>query len=194
MVLAYTILILLVWQILLLEWLRLKVNSCTISQSSDTLIEVPKQVNEQDLPPFSPRNLWQFEAVFMMEQQLDKCEDMFERKVKSSNPLFHAWKVLKSACLPTKEMALERVIQSHTPQNIQKRKAKSGRKGLQGANRFNSISDEWIEIMKETPNKKTKEATAPKLSKSVKNSLRKDKAVPTKRNQNQMLVRFRALS
>ena len=91
-------------------------------------------------------------------------------------------------------MALERVIQSHTPQNIQKRKAKSGRKGLQGANRFNSISDKWIKIMKETQNKKIKEATAPKLSKSVKNSLRKDKAVPTKRNQNQMLVRFRALS
>ena len=64
----------------------------------------------------------------------------------------------------------------------------------QGANRFNHISDEWIEIMKEILNKKTQEATALKSSKSIKNSLRKDKAVPTKRNQNQMLVRLRALS
>ena len=118
MVLAYTILFLLLWQILLSEWLRLKVNSSTIPQSSDTLVEVPEQVNEQDLPQFSPRNLWKFEAVFMTEQQLVKCEDIFERKVNTSNPLFHAWKVLKSASLPTEEMALEMVIKSHTPQNI----------------------------------------------------------------------------
>ena len=63
----------------------------------------------------------------MIEQQVKKGEDMFVRKVKSSNPIFLAWKALKSASLPTQEGALEAVIESHTSQNIQKRKAKTGR-------------------------------------------------------------------
>ena len=84
-------------------------------------------MKEQELPQFSPRNLLQFETIFMTEQQVKKCEDMFARKVKSSNPIFLAWKVLKSVSLSIEEVAQEAVIQSHTPQNIPKRKPKSGR-------------------------------------------------------------------
>ena len=65
--------------------------------------------------------------------------------------------MFKSASLPTEKVALEAFIQSHTPQNIPKRKARSGRNVAQGASRFNPISDDWTEIMKETLKKKSKE-------------------------------------
>ena len=102
-------------------------------------------------------NLLQFETIFMTERQVAKCKDMFARKIKSSNPIFLAWKVFKAASLPMEKVALEAVIQSHTPQNIPKRKARSGRNVPQGASRFNPISDDWTEIMKETLKKKSKE-------------------------------------
>ena len=64
----------------------------------------------------------------MTEPQVKKCEDMLEKKVKSSNPIFLAGKALKIASLPKEEEAFEAALQSHTPQNLPKRKAKSGRK------------------------------------------------------------------
>ena len=79
----------------------------------------------------------------MTERQVAKWEDMFARKIKSSNSIFLAWKVFKAASLPMEKVALEAVIQSHTPQNIPKRKARSGRNVPQGASRFNPISDYW---------------------------------------------------
>ena len=72
--------------------------------------------------------------------------------------------MFKSASLPMEKVALETVIQSHTPQNIPKRKARSGRNVPKGANRFNPISDDWNEIMKETIKKKTKESIVRKSS------------------------------
>ena len=65
----------------------------------ELLVEVPEQVKEQELTQFSPRNLQQFETIFMTEQQVKKGEDMFARKVKSSSPIFIASKVLKSVSL-----------------------------------------------------------------------------------------------
>ena len=98
---------------------------------------------------------------------------MFAHKVYSSNPIFLAWKVFMSASLPTEKVALEAVIQAHTPQNIPKRKARSGRNVPEGASRFNPISDDWTEIMKETINKKSKEPVVKKslLTKNSKEHL-----------------------
>ena len=42
----------------------------------------------------------QFETIFMTEPQVKKCEDIFVRKVKSSNSIFLAWEALKTASLP----------------------------------------------------------------------------------------------
>ena len=110
------------------------------------------------LPQFTQRNLLQFEMVFMTEPQVNKCVQMFEGKVKSSNPIYLAWKALKTASLPSEEEALAMVLDSHTPKNILKRKARSGRKVPDGSARFNPIFDEWVEIMESTPIKKVKTA------------------------------------
>ena len=50
--------------------------------------EVPKV----DLPVFSSRHLSTFEGVFLSEEQVRKCEAMFAKGVKSSNPsLLRRW-------------------------------------------------------------------------------------------------------
>ena len=154
----------------------------TTHVSPEMVVDLPDIVTEQqiilspdtknppspeiELPQFTPRNLLQFEAVFMTEPQVKKCEDMFSRKVKSSNPIFLAWKALKMASLPTEEEAVQAVLESHTPKNIEKKKTRSGRKVPDGVGRFNSISDEWIEIMEQTPIKKAKGPLAKKTTKS----------------------------
>ena len=58
------------------------------------------------LPQFTQRNLLQFEMVFMTEPQVNNCVQMFEGKVKSSNPIYLSWKALKTASLPSEEEAL----------------------------------------------------------------------------------------
>ena len=114
-----------------------------------------------ELPVFNARNLMQFEAIFLTEPQLKECNHMFQNRVKSSNAIYLAWKALKAASLPTEEEALQAVLESHTPQNLPKRKGHSGRKVPDGVGRFNPISDEWKAIMEgcDTPSKKAKSAT-----------------------------------
>ena len=71
------------------------------------------------------------------------------------------------------------VLDSHTPKNILKRKARSGRKVPDGSARFNSISDELLEIMENTPVKKVKTAAPVKkksISKEAKNIEKPGKA------------------
>ena len=116
--------------------------------------------NKVELPKFSNRQLSTFEGVFFTEQQVQRCEEMFLSKVKSSNPLFLAWKALKVASLPTEEEAVESVLASHTPKNIEKRKARSGRKVPDGPGRFNPTSPEWKDILNppETAEPKAKKA------------------------------------
>ena len=114
----------------------------------------------------------------MSDLQVKKCEEMFERKVKSSNPIYLAWKALKIASLPTEKEAMEAVLQLHSPKNIQKRKAHSGRKVPEGLSRFNLLSDEWKEIMEESADKQTKKKTPSKKSNA---STTTKKAAPTKK-------------
>ena len=84
--------------------------SSSFPLSSGSPAKVSEPIMDDELPQFTPRNLLQFETIFMTERQVAKCEDMFARKVKSSNPIFLAWKVFKSASLPTEKVALEAVI------------------------------------------------------------------------------------
>ena len=69
-----------------------------------------------------------FEGVFLTEEQVQRYEEMYHSKGKSSNPPFLSWKVVKVAYLQTEEDAVEAVPASHTPWNIEKRKTRSGRK------------------------------------------------------------------
>ena len=74
---------------------------------------------------------------------------------------------LKVASLPTEEEAVEVVLASHTPRNIEKRKARSGRKVPDGPGRFNPTSQEWQAILNppeaaEPKAKKAKPATKEK--------------------------------
>ena len=85
---------------------------------------------------------------------------MFLAQVKSSSPIFLAWKALKVASLPTEEEVVEVVLASHTPRNIEKRKAKSGRKVPDGPGRFDPTSEEWKAIL-DPP-----EAAEPKVKKT----------------------------
>ena len=122
---------------------------------------------EVEFPKFSKRQLSTFEGVFLTEEQVKRCEEMFLAKVKSSNPIFLAWKALKVASLPTEEEAVEVVLASHTPRNIEKRKARSGRKVPDGPGRFNPTSQEWQAILNppeaaEPKAKKAKPATKEK--------------------------------
>ena len=119
---------------------------------------------EVELPNFSKRQLSTFEAVFLTEEQVKKCEEMFNTQVESSSPIYLAWKALKVASLPTKEEVLEVVLASHSPKNIEKRKARSGRKVPDGPGRFDPTSEEWKAILDrseadEPKKKKTKPAT-----------------------------------
>ena len=43
--------------------------------------------------------------------------------------------------------AVEAVLTAHTPKNVEKRKARSGRKVPEGAGRFDPTSEEWREIL-----------------------------------------------
>ena len=52
---------------------------------------------EVELPNFSKRQLSTFEAVFLTEEQVKKCEEMFNTQVESSSPIYLAWKALKVA-------------------------------------------------------------------------------------------------
>ena len=49
---------------------------------------------------------------------------MYLNKVKSSNPLYLSWKALKEGSMKMEEEAVEAVLASHTPKNIEKRKTR----------------------------------------------------------------------
>ena len=66
-----------------------------------------------DLPKFLPRNLTVFETVFFTKEQVKRCEEMFLNKVKSSSPLYLAWKCLRKASLPPDMEAVEAVLTTH---------------------------------------------------------------------------------
>ena len=67
--------------------------------------------------------------------------------MKSSSPIYLAWKALKVASLPTEEEVVEEVLASHSPKNIVKRKARCGRKVPDGPGRFDPTSEEWKAIL-----------------------------------------------
>ena len=95
-----------------------------------------------DLPECTPCNLFQFEAVFLTKEQVERCEQMFCNCVKSSNGIYLAWKALKVATLPTEAEAVNNVLDSHSPSNIQKQKVPSGRKVSTGLGWLNPTSKE----------------------------------------------------
>ena len=115
---------------------------------------------EVELPNFSKRQLSTFEAVFFTEEQVKKCEEIFNAHLKSSSPIYLAWKALKVASLPTEEEVVEEVLASHSPKNIVKRKARCGRKVPDGPGRFDPTSEEWKAIL-DPP-----EAAEPKVKKT----------------------------
>ena len=135
--------------------------------------------NEVDLPNFSKRQLSTFEAVFLTEEQVKKCEEMFNTQVESSSPIYLAWKALKVASLPTEEEVLEVVLASHSPKNIEKRKARSGRKVPDGPGRFDPTSEEWKAILDRS------EADEPK-KKKTKPAAKENKPVKKKTAVNQI--------
>ena len=98
--------------------------------------------------------------------------------MKSSSPIFLAWKALKVASLPTEEEVVEVVLASHTPRNIEKRKARSGRKVPDGPGRFDPTSEEWKAILDPPEAKKTKPAA------KEKKPVKKATAVKAKKSSN----------
>ena len=89
-----------------------------------------------DLPECTPHNLFQFEAVFLTKEQVERCEQMLRDRVKSSNGIYLAWKALKVATLPIEAEAVDNVLDSHSPSNIQKWQVPSGRKVSTGLGRW----------------------------------------------------------
>ena len=75
------------------------------------------------------------------------------------------------ATLPTEAKAVDCVLESNSPNNIQKRKAPSGRKVHTRIGRWDPTSKEWMEIHEETAAKKAKKSSTgiksviPKVSK-----------------------------
>ena len=61
------------------------------------------------------RQLITFEGVFLTEEQVKRCEEMFLAKVKSSSPIFLAWKALKVASLPTQEPRKTKQLKKQLP-------------------------------------------------------------------------------
>ena len=78
---------------------------------------------------------------------MKKCEEIFNAHLKSSSPIYLAWKALKVASLPIEEEVVEEVLASHSPKNIVKRKARCGRKVPDGPGRFDPTSEEWKAIL-----------------------------------------------
>lgn len=54
-----------------------------------------KDMEKFQLSKFCKRQLSTFEGVFHTEEQVQRCEEMYLNKVKSSNPLYISWKALK---------------------------------------------------------------------------------------------------
>ena len=104
---------------------------------------------------------------------------MFNTQVESSSPIYLAWKALKVASLPTEEEVLEVVLASHSPKNIEKRKARSGRKVPDGPGRFDPTSEEWKAILDRS------EAAEPK-KKKTKPAAKENKPVKKKTAVNQI--------
>ena len=46
---------------------------------------------------------------------MQRCEEMYLNKVKSSNPLYLSWKALKEGSMKMEEEVVEAVLASHTP-------------------------------------------------------------------------------
>ena len=134
---------------------------------------------EVELPNFSKRQLSTFEAVFFTEEQVKKCEEIFNAHLKSSSPIYLAWKALKVASLPTEEEVVEEVLASHSPKNIVKRKARCGRKVPDGPGRFDPTSEEWKAILDRpaAPEPKKKKPEPKKKKPAAKENKKKKTAV-----------------
>ena len=104
-----------------------------------------------------------FEGVFLTEEQVQRCEEMYLNKVKSSNPLHLSWKALKEGSMGMEEKAVEAVIATPTPKNIEKRKTRSGRKVPDGPGHFNPIYQEWKDIL-DPPDTAEPRARKPKFA------------------------------
>ena len=119
------------------------------------------------------------EAVFFTEEQVKKCEEIFNAHLKSSSPIYLAWKALKVASLPTEEEVVEEVLASHSPKNIVKRKARCGRKVPDGPGRFDPTSEEWKAILDRpaAPEPKKKKPEPKKKKPAAKENKKKKTAV-----------------
>ena len=130
---------------------------------------------EVEFPNFSKRQLSTFEAVFFTEEQVKKCEEIFN----NSSPIYLAWKALKVASLPTEEEVVEEVLASHSPKNIVKRKARCGRKVPDGPGRFYPTSEERKAILDRpaAPEPKKKKPEPKKKKPAAKENKKKKTAV-----------------
>ena len=116
-------------------------------KETNTTLSTASQVT---LPTFTSCTLYQFEAIFLLPDQLQKIEEMFDLKnFTESNPLYQSWLPLKRASLPTEQQAIETVLASHTPKNVPKRKTKRTSTYPVGPARFNLTSNECQEILQD---------------------------------------------
>ena len=69
---------------------------CVVSGEEKRVMKLQgKDIEKVELPKFYKRQLSTFEGVFLTEEQVQRCEEMYLNKVKSSNPLYLSWKALK---------------------------------------------------------------------------------------------------
>ena len=78
---------------------------------------------------------------------------------------------------------MEVVLASHTPRNIEKRKARSGRKVPDGPGRFDPTSEEWKAIL-DPPEPADSKAKKTKPAAKEKKPVKKATAVKAKKSSN----------
>ena len=100
---------------------------------------------------------------------------MYHDYVKSSNGIILAWKNLKLATLPMEAGAVDNVLDSHSPRNIQKLKVPSGRKFSTGLGWWDPTSKKLMVAHEEAAAKRCKKS--PTVSRVTKE---KDKTTANK--------------
>ena len=64
---------------------------------------------------------------------MQRCEEIYLNKVKSSKPLYLSWKALKEGSMKMKGEAMEGVFASHTPRKCRKKEKKVREEGSRQA-------------------------------------------------------------
>ena len=110
-------------------------------------------------------HLEKFEVVLLKKNQVKEFEELFVQKKFTcvKDPLYRAWLNLKFAAAGTEVEAIDRILASKIAKNVAKRKNKRNDSQPNGPARHDPSSAEWVSILNDQKDKKTKSAPKRKL-------------------------------